>query len=310
MKVVVMIFILLAAGAPVFAQTNDTELDFGDLLDTAQQWAQQNLDTNVVAAIVQNVDRKQIEDFLSHYQDYLKGDYVLDVARLKDAAKAILPALEASEDTRPYAAWLRARMDYFDVATDLKASAPAPKPVPGTNQPPPSPNPSYAAEQEIWIKKVAPRPWPKGAAEMVPQLKTIFADEQVPQALVWLAEVESDFDPGARSPAGAVGLFQLMPATAKDLGLRLWPFDQRKQPVASARAAAAYLRQLYETFGDWPLAVAAYNCGPGRVQKLLHRYKTDNYAALSTHLPAETQMYVPKVEATLLKREGVRLAQL
>jgi membrane-bound lytic murein transglycosylase D len=201
-------------------------------------------------------------------------------------------------------------MDYFEVATELKAATPVPKPVPGTNQPAPLPNPSYAAEQEIWIKKTATQPLPKGAAEMVPKLKTIFADEHVPTALVWLAEVESDFDPGARSPAGAVGLFQLMPATAKDLGLSLWPFDQRKQPAASARAAATYLRQLHETFGDWPLAVAAYNCGPGRVQKLLHRYKTDNYATLSTHLPAETQMYVPKVEATLLKREGVRLAQL
>ncbi|HZI33188.1 MAG TPA: lytic transglycosylase domain-containing protein, partial [Candidatus Binatia bacterium] len=278
-----MIFILLAARLPVFAQTNEPAFDFGDLLDTAQQWAQSNLDTNVVAAVVQNVGRQQVEDFLSHYQDYLNGDYVLDVAQLKDAANAILPALEANEDTKPYAAWLRARMDYFDVATDLKTAAPVPKPAPGTNQPPPSPNPPYAAEQEIWIKKVAPRPLPKGAVEMVPKLKTIFADEQVPTALVWLAEVESDFDPTARSPAGALGLFQLMPATAKDLGLSLWPFDQRKQLDPSAHAAATYLRQLHDKFGDWLLALAAYNCGQGRVQKLLQRYKTDSYSTISPH---------------------------
>ena len=305
MKVLAVIFIVLATVPPLVAQTNEPEFDLGDMLDTAQQFVQENLDTNVVAAVLQNVDQQKIGDFFNHYQDYLNGDYVLDVAQLKDAANTILPLLDANEETQPYSAWLRARLDYFDVAEELKAAAPAP----ATNQPP-ALNPSFATEQEIWIKKVSPRPWPKGADKYVPKMKAVFSAERTPPALVWLAEVESGFDASARSPAGALGMFQLMPATAKDLGLSLWPFDQRKQLEPSARAAATYLRQLHEQFGDWRLAVAAYNAGPGRVQRTLQRYKAKSFADISTHLPAETQMYVPKVEATILKREGVQLEKL
>jgi membrane-bound lytic murein transglycosylase D len=171
-------------------------------------------------------------------------------------------------------------------------------------------NPSFAREEEIWIKKVAPRPWPKGADKIVPQLKKIFAEERVPAELVWVAEVESGFDRCARSPAGAVGIFQLMPVTAKSLGLSLWPFDQRKQVESSARAAARYLRYLHSKFGDWRLALAAYNYGEGNLRRQLQRHKANTFPAISPSLPAETQMYVPKVEATIQKREGVALAKL
>lgn len=288
------------------AQTND--LDVGAMLDAAQQFAQDNLDDDVLRAL-QDVDRQKVGDFLNHYQEYLKGDYVLDLAQLKDAASAILPLLDAHEETQPYAAWLRTRLDYFDAAEELKSRAPTPKPEPGKPLPP-LPNPTFAAEQEIWIKKVAPQPWPKGAAELVPKLKTIFARERVPAELVWLAEVESGFDERAQSPAGAAGLFQLMPATAKSYGLSLWPRDQRRQPESAALAAAKYLRTLHEQFGDWRLAVAAYNCGAGAVQKALARDHAKSYARIATQLPAETQMYVPKVEATILHREGRQLEKL
>jgi len=132
--------------------------------------------------------------------------------------------------------------------------------------------------------------------------------------LVWLAEVESGFDAEVESPAGALGMFQLMPATAKQYGLSLWPFDERKEPEPAARAAAKILHGLYGRFGDWRLAVAAYNCGAGRVEKTLAQYESKkgekSYAGIATHLPAETQMYVPKVEATIALREGVNLEKL
>ena len=128
--------------------------------------------------------------------------------------------------------------------------------------------------------------------------------------MVWLAEVESSFDARVRSPAGAAGLFQLMPATAKSYGLKTSPSDQRLQPEDSARAAAKYLGHLHGQFKDWRLALAAYNAGEGTVQKLLERHKARTFDAIATHLPAETQMYVPKVEATLLRREGVELSRL
>jgi membrane-bound lytic murein transglycosylase D len=302
-----LVLALLTFGVGVSAaQTN--EVDLGDLLDTAQAFAQENLDPAVLQAL-QSVDRDKVEDFLKQYQDYLGGDYVLDVGQLKDTAEAILPLLDAHEEGQPYAAWLRERLDYFDVAEKLKSAAPPHKPEPG--MPPLSPpNPPFQAEREIWIQQVAPRAWPKGAAGIVPRMKKVFAREHVPAELVWLAEVESGFDARARSPTGALGLFQLMPATAKQFGVRLWPRDQRRQPEIAARAAAQQLRELYRQFGDWRLAVAAYNCGAGAVQKALARHRAKSYEQIARRLPAETQMYVPKVEAIILHREGVELEKL
>ena len=305
-SVIVCVLLLACRFAP--AQTNDAQIDVNGLLNTAQQFAQENLDDDVLRAL-QNVDRDKVEDFLKHYQEYLNGDYVLDLAQLKDASTAVLPLLDAHKESQPYAAWLRSRLDYFDAAEQMKALAPAPKPEAGTNAVP-AQNPSFKLEQEIWVRRVRPLAWPKDAAEFVLRLKSIFTDERVPPELVWLAEVESGFKAGAESPAGALGMFQLMPATAKQYGLSLWPFDERVQAEPSARAAAKYLRQLYGQFGDWRLAVAAYNCGEGRVQKSLSRYAAKSYERIATHLPAETQMYVPKVEATILKREGVELEKL
>jgi membrane-bound lytic murein transglycosylase D len=114
----------------------------------------------------------------------------------------------------------------------------------------------------------------------------------------------------ARSPAGAAGMCQLMPATARTEHLSLWPFDERYQPDKSAHAAARYLRQLHSHYGDWPLALAAYNVGAGRVDKLLKEHQAHSFDSIAGWLPAETQMYVPKVEATVRLREGLALADL
>ena len=304
--IVLAIAFLLVFQPTAPAQTNT--IDIGQLLDAAQQYAQDNLDPDVLQAL-QDIDRDKVHDFLNHYQDYLHGDYVLDMAQLQDAANTILPLLEAHEETRPYAAWLRERLDYFEAADELSKTTPVPKPEPGKPVPIP-PNPSFKVEKELWIKKVEPRPWPKGAADYVPAMKEIFASEHVPPELVWLAEVESGFNASAQSPAGAVGMFQLMPVTAKEAGLSLWPRDQRRQPDAAARAAARHLHDLYRQFGDWRLAVAAYNCGAGTVQRSLEKYHARSFQRIATHLPAETQMYVPKVEATIQHREGVEMESL
>jgi membrane-bound lytic murein transglycosylase D len=309
MKFLVAIFILSTFVRLAPAQTNEPTIDLNAVLDTAQQWAQDNLDEDVLR-VLETVDHEKVADFFQNYQEYLSGDSVLDLAQLKANSTTVLPLLDAHEATQPYAAWLRSRLDYFDVAEQLKRLAPpAPKPVPGKPVTP-LPNPTFQAEQEIWTTKLAPRPLPKGADKYLPQLKKIFAAEHVPEALVWIAEVESGFDARAKSPAGAAGLFQLMPATAKSYGLSLWPFDERKQVEPAAQAAAQHLRRLYKIFGDWRLVVAAYNCGEGTVQKALQRSKTKTYAAIATRLPAETQMYVPKVEATILHREGLALQKL
>jgi membrane-bound lytic murein transglycosylase D len=307
MKLGLLLALLLTTASA--RQAQEPGLDVKGLLDTAEQWAQENLDEDVLAALPE-VDRAQVEKFLREFQTQLQSEYVLDLAALNGAAKAVMPLLDTHEETKPYAAWLRSRLDYFEVAEEFRKTMPAPKLVPG-EPPKPTPNPSPDAERKSWQKKLSQRDWPKGAKELVPTLKPIFANERVPQELVWVAEVESGFNPKARSPVGAAGLFQLMPATAKRFGLRAsWLRDQRYQPEPSTRAAAQYLKQLHREFGDWRLALAAYNAGEGTVQKLLDRHKARTFDDIATHLPAETQMFVPKVEATMLRREGMRLADL
>jgi membrane-bound lytic murein transglycosylase D len=300
-------FGLFLAGSLVVRADNNT-VTLPELIQGAQQWAQENLDTNVLNALT-NVDQPAVQQFMREVQQRYQGDYVVDIAELRQTALTVLPLLESSGETQPYAAWLRAQMDYLEVADQIRLTIPPPEV--GTNQPPqPVSNPPPQQERELWVKKVSRDPWPAPAREYVPELKPVFAAQKIPPDLVWLAEVESAFDPRALSPAGAAGLFQLMPDTAKRFGLSLWPFDQRYQPEPSATASAQYLRYLYDRFKDWRLALAAYNAGEGTVQKLLDRYHADSYDAIAAHLPAETQMYVPRVEATLLQREGAKLEQL
>jgi membrane-bound lytic murein transglycosylase D len=301
------ILILLLAGS-LFARADDDTVTLPDMIQGAQQWAQENLDTNFLNSLPE-VDKPEVQQFFRDLQQRFQGDYVLDIAPLRQTAQIILPLLENNEDTQPYAAWLKSQMDYLDIADEIRISIPPPKIE--TNQPPQAiVNPPAQTERELWVKKVLSEPWPDGAKKYVPELKPIFVAQKVPEQLVWLAEVESSFDRRAQSPAGAAGLFQLMPDTAKRFGLSLWPRDQRLQPEPSATASAQYLKQLHDRFGDWRLALAAYNCGEGTVQKLLDRYKTRSYDDIAEHLPAETQMYVPRVEAVILQREGAKLEQL
>ena len=295
---------LLASAAFVSAQETVT-LD--DLADSAQAWAKENLDEDLLRAL-EGKDQRRVKEFIDQLQKELHGEYVIDLARLKDAATSIVPLLESYEETQPYAAWLKPRLDYLEIAEELRILIPPPKPKPGEIPKPVVVPPAKA--REVWIKKVTARPWPPNARPYVDQLKPIFAAEKVPPELVWVAEVESSFDPRARSPAGAVGMFQLMPATAKSCGLSTWPFDQRLKPEPSARAAAQYLKKLYSRYHDWRLALAAYNAGPGTVDGLLARQKTRSFDAIATRLPAETQLYVPKLEATLRQREVVSLTAL
>lgn len=271
----------------------------------AEQWARENLDESIIAA-AESGAREGVEKAVAAIQKEFGGEYVLDLALLKPGITALLPLLDRYEETVAYSQWLKTRLDYLDIAEEFKAVQPVPDPAkPGVRE-----NPSAPKQREAWLKKVRQRPWPEQARDLVPQLKPVFQAEEVAPELVWIAEVESSFDPKAKSPAGAVGLFQLMPATAQRFGLSTSPKDDREQPRKSARASAKYLKFLHTKFKDWRLALAAYNCGEGTVQKLLERHKAKSFDEIAPHLPAETQMYVPKVEATLQRREGLSLAQL
>lgn len=279
-----------------------------ELLQSGQEWMQENLDDRVLQSLGQ-IDEAKARQFLRDFQTRFQGEYVVDLAALRGTAEALVPVLEGFKATKPYAAWLRPRLDYFRAAEQFRLIIPPPKPEPG-RPPPRIPNPTPEQERKVWRAQLAKRPAPLGAEAYVQRLKPVFAAQKLPPQLVWLAEVESSFDPTAVSPSGAAGLYQLMPATAKGLGLELSPRDERFDPEKSASASARYLRYLYGRFKDWPLALAAYNCGDGRLQASLTKYKVKTFDQVSRHLPAETQMYVPKMDAVLLRREGTSLTKL
>ncbi len=306
MKACVTIAFVLAGS--LVSRADDPAISLPELVQGAQQWAQDNLDTNVLNALP-DADEQTVRQFFREIQQRFEGDYVVDLASLRQTAQTVLPLLESREDTQPYAAWLKAQMDYLEVADEIRLTIPPP--TGETNQPPrPVPNPSPQRERKLWAHQVSVRSWPAQAKEYVPELKPFFTAQQIPPELVWVADAESSFEPGAQSPAGAAGLFQLMPDTARRFGLSLWPRDQRFLPEPSATASARYLKYLYERFKDWRLVLAAYNAGEGTVQKLLSRHKSDSYDSIAEYLPAETQMFVPRIEAVLLKREGATLELL
>jgi membrane-bound lytic murein transglycosylase D len=144
-----------------------------------------------------------------------------------------------------------------------------------------------------------------------PFIKTILANEGLPTDLFHLAMIESGFVPTARSRAGAVGLWQFMPATGRAEGLRVDAIvDERMDPVRSTFAAARHLRSLHRQFGgDWALAAAAYNAGSGRIRRGLDGFGANNFWDLAVwgDLAAETQHYVPRLYAmTIIGRDRPR----
>jgi membrane-bound lytic murein transglycosylase D len=127
-----------------------------------------------------------------------------------------------------------------------------------------------------------------------PIFEETFQRNGVPSELKYLAIVESSLNPRAVSPAGATGIWQFMAPTAKQYKLKITrTIDERRDPYASTHAAAQYLADLYERYGDWNLAIASYNCGPGRVNKALEQAGTSNYWAAASYMPTETRNYVP-----------------
>lgn len=117
---------------------------------------------------------------------------------------------------------------------------------------------------------------------------------ELPEKLKYLPVVESALNPHAVSPVGAVGLWQFMPGTAKDYGLMINNFvDERKDPHKSTDAALTYLKKAYEKYGDWALALAAYNGGSGRVSRAVKRGRSKNFWKIRRYLPRETRNYVP-----------------
>ncbi len=250
----------------------------------------------------------------------LSAHSIEDLADWQPAVAVALKYLEFQEDAQPLAAWLRQKLDYFVMAGDAVGGPESAAPVtpdkpalqPAPIKPPPLPADTTTAarhamvrSRSAWEERLRQRDPPAAGVRLAPSLKAIFIQEGVPPEWIWIAEVESSMNPAARSPAGAAGLFQFMPDTAVRFGLRLTPQDERFLPHKSALAAARYLTFLHTRFDCWSLALAAYNSGEGRVGRLLSSRGVTDFEEIVDGLPLETQMYVPKVLATVALRENV-----
>lgn len=141
--------------------------------------------------------------------------------------------------------------------------------------------------------------WEKRAETYFPMVEHILVEEEVPTELKYLALVESGLNPRARSWAGAVGMWQFIASTGRKSGLRIdqW-IDERRDPEKATRAAARHMRDLYEEFDDWHLAMAAYNCGIRCVKEAIQRSSGTTFWEAYGNLPRETRGYIPMFVAT------------
>lgn len=162
---------------------------------------------------------------------------------------------------------------------------------------------------EIWLNYFQSKgrtvfmKWLVRSKSYEPLVVPLLQEQGLPRELFFLAMIESGFSNTASSRVRATGTWQFMKRTAKHYGLKIdyW-VDERRDPVKSTLAAARYLKELYARFGDWYLAIAAYNAGPGKVQRAIRRTKSRDFweLARSRYLRSETKHYVPKMLAALI----------
>jgi membrane-bound lytic murein transglycosylase D len=145
--------------------------------------------------------------------------------------------------------------------------------------------------------------WLARSTKYLPAIRHELRMAGLPQDLAYLAMIESGYNPSAYSHAHAAGLWQFIRSTGRNYGLRIdsW-VDERRDPEKATRAAVAYLGDLYERFGDWQFAVAAYNAGEGKIERGIRKYGAKDFWDLARHryLRLETKRYVPKLIAAIL----------
>lgn len=145
--------------------------------------------------------------------------------------------------------------------------------------------------------------WLSRSGKYINLMKGILREKDIPEEIVFLPLIESGFSPYAYSPKRAAGYWQFIPSTARKYNLEInWWLDERRDPVKSTKAAGAYLKDLYEMFGCWNLAMAAYNAGEGKIRRALRKTKVDDYWELqkTNYIKRETKNYIPRFIAASL----------
>ena len=276
-----------------------------DVYDTAKQLFDQ-LAPDDVKQQVAFPSREEFEEFSRALDGAMAGDSLDALAKYEPQARDLLEVLRAAPDASEYADWLAARLEELDMARSIAEARREPTPTPAIRVAPQvrGAGPSTIPYYDRWVRRLRGRPEPANARELMPRLRDAFAAEGAPPELAWLAEVESSLNPNAHNPSGARGLFQLKAETARGLGLSTFLPDQRTDPERSAHAAARLLRGYKDRFGSWPLAIAAYNAGEGRVSRALAAHPSGTYEGIADSLPAGTRIYVPEVCALVAVRTG------
>ncbi|MDA0314396.1 MAG: LysM peptidoglycan-binding domain-containing protein [Bacteroidetes bacterium] len=169
----------------------------------------------------------------------------------------------------------------------------------------------FTVRNRDYIKMVLAR-----KEQYFPMYEETMKGQGMPVEIQHLSIIESGLDPKIKSRVGAMGLWQFMPATGREYGMQVNPdIDDRMDPEKSTEAAAKYLKVLYKMFGDWEVALAAYNCGPGNVQKAIRKSGGKNtFWGIYNFLPKETRNYVPQFQAMLyilnhLEEHNLRLEE-
>ena len=215
---------------------------------------------------------------------------------LRDSPQTRTDGLDAiGEPTDPLASDAKVNLDDASAAQDLWARIRQGYALPALDSPLVGDHERWYTQRPDYVQRMTSR----GSRYLFHVVEEINR-RKMPTELALLPFIESAFNPQAMSSARASGMWQFMPATGKDFELKQNLFrDDRRDVLASTRAALDYLQRLHRMFGDWHLALAAYNWGEGNVQRAIQRNKRQGLPTdyLSLNMPAETRNYVPKLHA-------------